>query len=116
MVLQWERGADLTILNRGRTTASGPVPEQFMICTSCGMWFEPRAGTGQTQARKKRNDWHDKRCANHDLQYSVLKTERRVDCLQILPDMEDLDIRPDNLQEFASRSGSRAGSVRNIHG
>jgi ATP-dependent helicase YprA (DUF1998 family) len=100
LVFQWERGADLTILNRGRTTASGSAPEQFMICTSCGMWFEPPAATGQTQAQKKRHDWHDKRCTNHDLQFSVLMTERRVDCLQIVPDMEDLDIRLDNLQEF----------------
>jgi ATP-dependent helicase YprA (DUF1998 family) len=100
LVLQWERGADLTILNRGRTPASGSAPEQFMICTSCGMSFDQARAASQTQAQKKRHDWHDKRCTSHDLQYSVLMTERRVDCLQILPDMEGLDIRPDNLQQF----------------
>jgi len=100
LVLQWERGADLTILNRGRIGVPGSPPEQFMICTSCGMWFESPSGTGPTQAQKKRNDWHDKRCTSHDQQFSVLMTERRVDCLQLLPDMEDFDIRPDNLQEY----------------
>ena len=100
LVLQWERGADLTILNRGRIGVPGSPPEQFMVCTSCGMWFEPPSGTGPTQAQKKRNDWHDKRCTSHDQQFSVLMTERRVDCLQLLPDMEDFDIRPDNLQEY----------------
>ena len=100
LVLQWERGADLTILNRGRTGIPDSPPEQFWICTSCGMWFETPAATGPTQAQKKRQDWHDKRCTSHDEQFSVLMTQRRVDCLQILPDMETFDIRPDNLQEY----------------
>ena len=101
LVMQWERGSHLTVLNRGRlSNVPGDPAEQFLVCTSCGMTFEPPGRTGPTQAQRKHDEWHDRRCTTHDQQFAVLMTQRRVDCLQLLPDMEAFDIRPANLQEY----------------
>ena len=101
LVMQWERGSHLTVLNRGRlSNVPGDPAEQFLVCTSCGMTFEPPGPTGPTQAQRKHDEWHDRRCTTHDQQFAVLMTQRRVDCLQLLPDMEAFDIRPANLQEY----------------
>ena len=101
LVMQWERGSHLTVLNRGRlSNVPGDPAEQFLVCTSCGMTFEPPGPTGPTQAQRKKDEWHDRRCTTHDQQFAVLMTQRRVDCLQLLPDMEAFDIRPANLQEY----------------
>jgi hypothetical protein len=59
LVMQWERGSHLTVLNRGRLSNVPGVPaEQFLICTSCGMTFEPPGTAGPTQAQRKRDEWH----------------------------------------------------------
>jgi hypothetical protein len=104
LVIQWERNAALTILNRGRIVRGAPTgtpPEQFPVCTACGMWFEvPPGGAKPTQAQKKREERHAKRCTNHDVRPTILMTERGVDCLQLLPDLETFGITPKNLQEF----------------
>ncbi len=85
----------------GAEPAQGGDPaEQFLVSTSCGMTFEPPGPTGPTQAQRKRDEWHDRRCTTHDQQFAVLMTQRRGDCLQLLPDMEAFDIRPANLQEY----------------
>ncbi|GAA1966291.1 DEAD/DEAH box helicase [Catenulispora subtropica] len=104
LVMQWERNAALTVLNRGRIVRgalAGSPPEQFAVCTACGMWFDMPPGTTKpTQAQRKRLERHDKRCSNHDVRYSMLMTERKVDCLQLLPDLEAFGVVPANLQEF----------------
>jgi hypothetical protein len=101
LVMQWERGSHLTVLNRGRlSNVPGDPAEQFLVCTSCGMTFESPGPTGPTQAQRKKDEWHDRRCTTHDQQFAVLMTQRRVDCLQLLPDMEAFDIGPANLQEY----------------
>ena len=103
LLLQWERGAALTVLNRGRVTQgaqTGTPPEQFMVCTGCGMWFEAPPGDKPTQAQRKRLTRHDQRCTNQDLRLTVLMTERKVDCLQLLPDMESFAVTPDQLPAF----------------
>ncbi|MGY5058664.1 DEAD/DEAH box helicase [Streptomyces sp. 900105755] len=100
LVLHWERGADLTILNRGRIAKDHRDSERFIVCTGCGLWFDAIPGPKPTQAQKNRAKLHDAMCTNQRLEPSVLQVDRRVDCLQILPDLESLDIRPDNLEEF----------------
>ncbi|MFJ6529988.1 DEAD/DEAH box helicase [Streptomyces longwoodensis] len=100
LVLQWERGADLTVLNRGRVTRNQSTSERFVICTGCGLWFDAIPGPTPTRAQRDRQQFHDKICSNQRLEYSILQVDRRVDCLQVLPDLEALDIRPDRLEEF----------------
>ncbi|MFJ9327352.1 DEAD/DEAH box helicase [Streptomyces sp. NPDC101230] len=100
LVLQWERGAELTILNRGRIARNQSNSERFIVCTSCGLWFDAIPGPDPTRAQRDRQKFHDTICTNHQLVPSILQVERRVDCLQVLPDLEALDIRPDNLEEF----------------
>ena len=103
LVLQWERGTALTVLNRGRIghgAQAGAPPEQFLICTGCGMWFDAPPSAKPTQAQRKRFAHHDKRCTNQDLQFTVLLTDRQVDCLQLLPDMEAFAVTPDQLPAF----------------
>ncbi|WP_344597754.1 DEAD/DEAH box helicase [Actinomadura vinacea] len=100
LVLHWERGADLTILNRGRVAKDHRDSERFIICTGCGLWFDDIPGPKPTQAQKNRIKLHDAICTNQRLDPSVLQTDRRVDCLQILPDLETFDIPPDHLEEF----------------
>ncbi|MGW4891007.1 DEAD/DEAH box helicase [Kitasatospora sp. NPDC004240] len=100
LVLNWERGADLTILNRGRLAKDNRDSERFIICTGCGLWFDAYPSSKPTQAQRNRATLHDKICSQHSLQYSVLQLDRRVDCLQILPDLEDLGITPEKLEEF----------------
>ncbi|HEX6467881.1 MAG TPA: helicase-related protein, partial [Streptosporangiaceae bacterium] len=99
LVLHWERGADLTILNRGRVAKRGDS-ERFIVCTGCGLWFDDIPGPKPTQAQKNRAKLHDAICTNQRLEPSVLQTDRRVDCLQILPDLEAFDISSDRLEEF----------------
>ncbi|MFI7131328.1 DEAD/DEAH box helicase [Nonomuraea sp. NPDC050153] len=100
LVLHWERGADLTILNRGRVAKDHRDNERFVICTSCGLWFDDFPGPKPTEAQKKRAKLHDAICNRPQLETSVLQVKRRVDCLQILPDLEVFDIRADQLEEF----------------
>ncbi|NGM14212.1 DEAD/DEAH box helicase [Verrucosispora sioxanthis] len=103
LLLQWERGAALTVLNRGRISQNsqpGMPPEQFLVCTGCGMWFEAQPAPKPTRAQRERFARHDKRCTNQDLKLSVLMTERKVDCLQLLPDMEAVGIPPAQLPAF----------------
>lgn len=100
LVLHWERGADLTILNRGRVAKDHRDSERFIVCTGCGLWFDAIPGPKPTQAQKNRQKFHDAICTNQHLDPSVLQTDRRVDCLQVLPDLETFDIRPDRLEEF----------------
>ncbi|MEU8202922.1 DEAD/DEAH box helicase [Streptosporangium sp. NPDC049046] len=100
LVLHWERGADLTILNRGRLAKDHRDSERFIICTGCGLWFDAIPGPKPTQAQKNRIKLHDAMCQNQRLEPSVLQVDRRVDCLQILPDLEELDIPGNRLEEF----------------
>ena len=103
LILQWERNAALTVLNRGRVTKSSPPglpPEQFLICTGCGMWFETPTGSTPTQAQRKRQTLHDRRCNNQDVRPSVLMVERKADCLHLLPDMESFAVGPAELPSF----------------
>lgn len=100
LVLQWERGAELTILNRGRIAKNQNNSERFIVCTSCGLWFDAVPGPSPTRAQLDRQKFHDRICTNHQLVPSILQVDRRVDCLQVLPDLEALDIRPNNLEEF----------------
>jgi hypothetical protein len=92
-VLQWERNAALTVLNRGRVPRTGGEAEPFIICTGCGLWFEDVPGTAApTETQRSRLKFHDTICNNHHYETTVLSTFRRVDCLQVLPDLETLDI------------------------
>lgn len=103
LLLQWERGAALTVLNRGRVSPKslpGMPSEQFLVCTGCGMWFEAPPSDKPTRAQRERFGRHDKRCTNQDLKLGVLMTERKVDCLQLLPDLEAFNIAPVQLPGF----------------
>ncbi|MGY2031348.1 DEAD/DEAH box helicase [Nocardia gipuzkoensis] len=99
LVLQWERNAALTVLNRGRVQ-HGAHPEQFAICTSCGLCFDSIPGPNPTESQRRRAKLHDTICASHRYELSVLSTARGVDCLHVLPDLEALDIRASQLEEF----------------
>lgn len=99
LVLQWERNAALTVLNRGRVQPDD-TPERFVICTSCGLWFDSIPGPKPTESQRSRAKLHDKICTNHHYEFTVLSTARGVDCLQILPDLEALDIQAGRLEEF----------------
>lgn len=100
LVLQWERNAELTVLNKGRVPVGSRQADQFIICRSCGLWFDGFPAAKPTEAQRKRAKLHDDLCTNHDLRLSVLHTKRGVDCLQIMPDLESLDIGVAELQEF----------------
>ncbi|MEV6985422.1 helicase-related protein [Sphaerisporangium sp. NPDC051017] len=100
LVLHWERGADLTVLNRGRVAKDHRDSERFIVCTGCGLWFDAIPGPKPTQAQKNREKLHDAICNDQRLEPSVLQVDRRVDCLQIMPDLEEPGITPDHLQEF----------------
>lgn len=99
LVLQWERNAALTVLNRGRVQPDD-TPERFIICTSCGLCFDAIPGPKPTESQRSRAKLHDKICTNHHYEFTVLSTARGVDCLQILPDLEALDIQASHLEEF----------------
>jgi len=100
LILHWERGADLTILNRGRIAKDHRDSERFVICTGCGLWFDEIFTSKPTKAQRERAKFHEKICTNPRLEHSVLKVDRRVDCLQIMPDLEAFDIQPKQLEEF----------------
>jgi hypothetical protein len=99
LVLQWERNAALTVLNRGRVQPDDNS-ERFIICTSCGLWFDAIPGPKPTESQRNRARFHDKICTTHHYEFTVLSTARSVDCLQILPDLEALDIQASQLEEF----------------
>ena len=98
--LSWERGAGLVMLNRGRRDARTGLAESFLVCDTCGMWFDRPPEAATTRAGQRRADRHADLCPTGRVERTTFRVEREVDILHLLPDMDALEIGLGELEPF----------------
>jgi DEAD/DEAH box helicase/Helicase conserved C-terminal domain/REase_MTES_1575/Domain of unknown function (DUF1998) len=98
--LSWERGAGLVMLNRGRRDARTGRAEPFLVCDTCGRWFERAPEVAATRAGQRRADAHATFCPTGRVERTAFRVEREVDVLHLLPDLDALEIGLPELEPF----------------
>jgi hypothetical protein len=98
--LSWERGAKLVMLNRGRRDRRTGHAEPFLVCDTCGMWFERLPEAASSGSGKRKADKHAELCPAGNVKRTAFRVEREVDVLHLLPDMDGLGVGLGELQPF----------------
>jgi ribosomal protein L40E len=98
--LSWERGAKLVMLNRGRRDRRTSHAEPFLVCDTCGTWFERLPEAAASGPGKKKADKHAELCPAGNVKRTTFRVEREVDVLHLLPDMDGLEVGLEELQPF----------------
>ncbi|MGI8810544.1 MAG: DEAD/DEAH box helicase [Acidimicrobiales bacterium] len=99
LVLTWERGSSLTLLNRGRRVRRTGDREPFTVCDTCGQWWE-RPGAAETPAQRRALETHTKWCPTGSPRSVAFSLSRPTDTLHLLADLETAGVTAVELSSY----------------